>query len=233
VTKISSDSENFINEFGQFIENHQAWAAPVIGLLAFGESLVLVGLFIPATPLMILVGGLIGSGVLPPVPVLFCSIVGAVLGDIVSYALGRLTGPRIVYKWPLSRYRHKVARTRLFFRRYGFAAIFFGRFIGPIRCTVPLVAGMMAMDQRKFQAANVLSALAWAPLMFAPGWFIGRRINELEEISELLWLGLVALMVLVTLAVLVITRKFFQRGNRASRSLAQTASSRCNKIDAR
>jgi len=48
--------ENFIDEFAQFIEMHRGWAAPLIGVLAFGESLVLVGLFIPATPMMILVG---------------------------------------------------------------------------------------------------------------------------------------------------------------------------------
>jgi membrane protein DedA with SNARE-associated domain len=48
--------ENFIDEFAQSIEMHRGWAAPLIGVLAFGESLVLVGLFIPATPMMILVG---------------------------------------------------------------------------------------------------------------------------------------------------------------------------------
>ena len=214
--------ENFIDAFAQFIETHRAWAAPLLGLLAFGESLVLVGLFIPATPMMILVGGLIGSGVLPPIPVVVCTIVGAILGDIVSYALGRITGPRVVYKWPLSRYRHGVARARLFFRRYGLSAVFFGRFLGPIRCTVPLVAGMMAMDQRRFQAANVLSALVWAPLMFAPGWFIGGRVRELEEISEPVLFGLMALMGAIMLASLMITARLFRRRPRALRSPAQS-----------
>jgi len=215
--------ENFIDAFAQFIEAHRAWAAPLLGLLAFGESLVLVGLFIPATPLMILVGGLIGSGMLPPIPVLACTIVGAILGDIVSYALGRITGPRVVYKWPLSRYRHGVARARLFFRRYGLSAVFFGRFLGPIRCTVPLVAGMMAMDQRRFQAANVLSALVWAPVMFAPGWLIGGRVRELEEISEPVLFGLMALMVAIMLASFMITARLFRKRPRASRSSAQSS----------
>jgi membrane protein DedA with SNARE-associated domain len=218
--------ENFIDELGQFIETHRDWAALLIGVLAFGESLVLVGLFIPATPMMILVGGLIGSGVLPPIPVLVCAIVGAILGDIVSYALGRLTGPRVVYKWPLNRHRHGVAWTRLFFRRYGLSAVFFGRFLGPIRCTIPLVAGMMAMDQRRFQAANVLSALVWAPVMFAPGWFIGHRVRELEEISEPALFALMALVGVVTVATLVITARLLRRGPRASRSSAQSRSER-------
>jgi membrane protein DedA with SNARE-associated domain len=210
--------ETFIDEFAEFIETHRDWAALLIGVLAFGESLVLVGLFIPATPMMILVGGLIGGGVLPPVPVLACAIVGAILGDIVSYALGRLTGPRVAYKWPLNRHRHGVARARLFFRRYGLSAVFFGRFLGPIRCTIPLVAGMMAMDQRRFQVANVLSAVVWAPVMFAPGWFIGGRVRELEEISEPALFALMALIGVVTLASLMITARLLRRRPRAIRS---------------
>src|SRR5215469_14413114 len=213
--------ENFIDEFGQFIETHRAWAPPLVGVLAFGESLVLVGLFIPATPMMILVGGLIGSGVLPPIPVLGCAIVGAVLGDIVSYTLGRLTGPRVVYKWPLNRHRHGVARARLFFRRYGLSAVFFGRFLGPIRCIVPLVAGMMAMDQRRFQAANVLSALVWAPVMFAPGWFIGHRVRELEEISEPALFAAMALIGVVTLASFMLSAWLLRRRPRTIRSSAR------------
>jgi membrane protein DedA with SNARE-associated domain len=218
--------ENFIDEFGQLIETHRAWAPPLIGVLAFGESLVLVGLFIPATPMMILVGGLIGSGVLPPIPVLVCAVLGAILGDIVSYVLGRLAGPRVVYKWPLNRHRHGVAWTRLFFRRYGLSAVFFGRFLGPIRCTIPLVAGMMAMDQRRFQTANVLSALVWAPVMFAPGWFIGHRVRELEEISEPALYALMALMGAVTVATLMITARLLRRRPRARRSSAQSRSER-------
>ena len=214
--------ENFIDEFAQFIEMHRGWAAPLIGVLAFGESLVLVGLFIPATPMMILVGGLIGSGVLPPIPVLFSAVVGATLGDIVSYALGRLTGRRVVYKWPLNRHRQGVARARLFFRRYGLLAVFFGRFLGPIRCTIPLVAGMMAMDQRRFQTANVLSALVWAPVMFAPGWFIGGRVRELEEISEPTLFAVMALIGVVTLASFMITALLLRTRARPIRSLAHS-----------
>jgi membrane protein DedA with SNARE-associated domain len=214
--------ETLIDAFAEFIETHRDWAALLIGVLAFGESLVLVGLFIPATPMMILVGGLIGSGVLPPIPVLACAILGAILGDIVSYALGRLTGPRVVYKWPLSRHRHGVARARLFFRRYGLSAVFFGRFLGPIRCTVPLVAGMMAMDQRRFQAANVLSAVVWAPVMFAPGWFIGGRVRDLEEISEPALFAAMALIAVVTLASLVVTARLLRRRTPRIRSSARS-----------
>lgn len=162
--------EEFISQIGDFIRDNQVWAGPIIALIAFGESLVLVGILIPATALMLVVGTLIGGGVVHPVPVLAGAIIGAALGDVVSYFLGRWLGIRVIYKWPLNQYRSAVARARLFFRKYAFMAVFFGRFIGPLRCTVPLVAGMMGMNQKRFQIANVTSAIVWAPVMLAPGY---------------------------------------------------------------
>ncbi|WP_338546375.1 DedA family protein [Pseudomonas benzopyrenica] len=173
-----------------FIETHQAWAPLIVGLLAFGESLVLLGVFIPATALMLVVGGLAGSGVLAPVPLVLAAIVGAILGDICSYIIGRWLGPSIVHRPPFRRYRKQVAKTRLFFRRYGFFAVFGGRFLTMIRNTVPLVAGMMAMNQLRFQSANVLSAIVWAPLMMGPGYLAAKGANHFSFAgNEPLWIG--------------------------------------------
>lgn len=185
-----------------FLRDHDYLIPFVIGIIAFGESLVLVGLVIPATALMLAIGGLIGSGIVSPVPVITGAIVGAVLGDVVSYWLGRWLGPRVVHRRPLLSYREQVAQARLFFRRFGFASIFVGRFFGPVRATMPMVAGMMRMDQRRFQLANVSSAVVWAPVMLAPGWLAGKGANELGGASQSEWL---VLMVGVTLVMLILT----------------------------
>jgi membrane protein DedA with SNARE-associated domain len=63
-----------------------------------------------------------------------------------------------------------VARARLFFRRYGFAAVLLSRFLGPMRAVVPLVAGVMEMNSQRFQAANVIAAVIWVPAISAPGY---------------------------------------------------------------
>ena len=185
--------EELIQRATDFISQNSFWAGPIIGLLAFGESLAVVGLFIPATAMMIAVGGLIGAGVLDPFTIIAWAIGGAVIGDWISYYVGRRIGPSIYRRWPLNRHRPMVARARLFFRRYGFAAIFVGRFLGPIRATIPLVAGVMDMDRRKFQIANITSAVLWVPVMFAPGYFAAKSLGSVEHISEghLLGVGLV------------------------------------------
>ncbi|WP_062206574.1 DedA family protein [Aureimonas sp. AU12] len=185
-------------DIGQLIETHRAWAGPIVAAIAFAESLVLVGLLMPATALMLLLGGLVGSGVVGPVPVLVGAIIGAILGDIVSYVIGRWLGPGIVHRRPLRRYRPAVAKTRLFFRKYGFAAVVIGRFLGPIRSTVPLVAGMMRMDHTRFQVANVLSAILWAPLVMAPGWLGARGMAGFDGLGGVHVLALLAVVLAAT-----------------------------------
>ncbi|MBS7541676.1 DedA family protein [Ancylobacter oerskovii] len=193
--------EQFIGQVGAFIEAHQSYALLLAGIIAFGESLVIVGLFIPATALMMLIGGLMGSGIVEPLPILAGSILGAILGDAVSYLLGRRVGRSLVYKWPLAQYRPSVARARLFFRRYGFASVFFGRFLGPIRSTIPLVAGMMAMKHRPFQIANVTSAFAWAALMLSPGWLAGHTASRLGSFGSMEWVVVMAALTVLFLGV--------------------------------
>ena len=111
-------------------------------------------------------------------------VIGAVLGDAVSYWIGRLAGPALVHRWPLKTHRRSVARARLFFTRYGFFSILLGRFLGPIRSTVPTVAGIMRMSHLKFEIANVLLALVWVPMLLAPGYFAARSLGASEKMQQ-------------------------------------------------
>lgn len=209
--------QGILGDLGQFISDHRAWAGPIVGIIAFGESLAIIGMFIPATPIMILIGGLIGAGIIEPWAVIIGAIIGAVIGDIISYLLGWWLGRSIIHKWPLNKHRTGVARARLLFRRYGFAAVFVGRFFGPVRCTVPMVAGMMSMDQTRFQSANVLSAMVWAPVMFLPGWLAGRGVGAFAHMDSdhMLWFGIGILV--ATIVVTVIGVRFFKSKPRHER----------------
>lgn len=179
-----SRMDAYIDQIGQFIQANQDWAGPITFLLTFGESLIIVGLLIPATALMLLTGGLIGTGTLSPWNVLAWGIAGAIAGDALSYALGRWMGPSMLRKWPFSTQRTAVARARLFFSRYGFASVLMGRFLGPIRSTIPTVAGIMGMKHARFQLANVVSAVLWLPLMLAPGFITARGVGAMQESSQ-------------------------------------------------
>lgn len=210
--------ENFVDQCVRLIETHQAWAGLIVGLLAFGESLILIGILLPGTTVLVIVGGLVGAGLISPVPVVLAAIAGAALGDIVSYYLGVKLGRGVVHKWPLNRYRREIARARLFFLRYGFAAVFVGRFFGPVRATVPLVAGMMGMNQHRFQLANILSALVWAPAVLGSGWLVAKGAGELIHFDMTTILALTAVVIVAAIVIALAGIKLLARSKAPSRS---------------
>jgi membrane protein DedA with SNARE-associated domain len=192
--------DSLLHPVAEFISRHHAWAAAVLGAITFFESLVLIGAFIPATALMVLAGGLVAAGVLDPLPVIVCCVIGATLGDAVSYTLGRNLGPGALRHPMFKRHRRNVARTRLFTRRHGGLAIFVGRFFGPLRAFVPLVAGVLQMKSRSFQIANAVSAVVWVLAILAPGYFAAKGLAELEALWEA-----DPLTILIAAAVLAVT----------------------------
>jgi membrane protein DedA with SNARE-associated domain len=54
-------------------------------------------------------------------------------------------------------------------KRWGVLAIFIGRFFGPLRASVPLVAGIFRMPFWPFQVANFASAFVWAAVLLTIG----------------------------------------------------------------
>jgi membrane protein DedA with SNARE-associated domain len=204
-----------------FVTVHGMWAGPIVGLLAFGESLAIIGIFIPATAVMLAIGGLVGTGTLDPVPIIGWAVGGAVLGDWISYSIGHRIGPSVYHRWPMNRHRSMVARTRLFFRKYGLVAVFLGRFLGPIRATIPLVAGVMAMAGRPFQIANVASAVVWVPLMFLPGVLAVRTAGVFSHITEMHLIGFGLAIVLLTFAAMAITSRVLGGNRRRQRRKAR------------
>jgi membrane protein DedA with SNARE-associated domain len=158
-----------IATFLDFVREHQEFAAPIIFLLAFGESLALVSLLIPATVLLMGIGALIGASGIDFWPIYFGAVLGAGLGDWVSYWLGRHYHEQIARMWPLSKHPDLLPKGHAFFEKWGWPGVFLGRFFGPLRAIVPLVAGTCEMPKLAFQIANWTSAAAWAALLLGPG----------------------------------------------------------------
>lgn len=162
-----------------FIKSHESWAAAVMFLTAFGESLAFVSLLFPGTALLIAAGALLRSGSLPLLPVMIGAILGAVLGDSVSYWLGRWFGPGIERLWPFRRNPGLLLSGISFFERHGGKSVFIGRFFGPVRSIIPLAAGIMRMSRPRFWAANLGSALVWAPMLLLVGDVVGEVGQQL------------------------------------------------------
>ncbi|ADO48342.1 DedA family protein [[Enterobacter] lignolyticus] len=163
------DFTYLIHTVTDFISQHQHLALGVIFLLAFGESLAFISLLLPATVILLATGALIGESELTFFTVWLSAAVGAFCGDWLSWWLGFHYSERVIRVWPLSRQPQLIARGHAFFERWGTWGVFIGRFFGPLRAVVPLVAGICAMPSGKFQLANGASAAVWAFGILAPG----------------------------------------------------------------
>lgn len=153
----------------EFIRANQGWAAPLVFLLAFGESLAVVSLLLPATAILFGLSGLLGASGIPFWPCWAAAALGAILGDCVSYWIGHRFKDRLPRLWPLTRVPDLLPRGQAFFHKWGVAGVFIGRFFGPLRAAVPLVAGTCGMPLLPFMLANLASALVWATGILAPG----------------------------------------------------------------
>jgi len=156
-------------EVVEFVRLHELWAAPLVGVLAFGESLAFISLLLPAWAILVALGVLIADSGIDFWPIWAAGAVGAALGDWLSYWVGTKLGPAVAGVWPLSHNPGLLPRGERFVTRWGAAGIFIGRFSGPLRASVPLVAGIFAMPYWRFQAANFVSAFVWVAMLLTLG----------------------------------------------------------------
>ncbi len=165
-------SPETIQGMEDWIIANPTWSGLTVFTLSMCESLAVVGLFIPGVIVMSIIGGLVSAGVMQIVPTLLWAIAGAIVGDGVSYWIGWRFKHHLPYYWPFSRFPQWLDRGKKFFIHHGSKSIVIGRFVGPVRPFIPVVAGMMSMRPRQFFIANVFSAIIWAPIYMLPGFGI-------------------------------------------------------------
>jgi len=171
--------EDFAHALANFVREHQAWAAPIVLVLAFGESLAFISLLIPAWGALVAIGALIGPGGVSFWPVWIAAALGAALGDWLSYWIGLKLEYAVAHHWPLSRHPDLIPRGEAFVKKWGAFGIFIGRFFGPLRASVPLVAGIFEMPYWRFQLANFSSAFVWAAVLLTLGDIVGAAVKWL------------------------------------------------------
>lgn len=173
----------------------------LVFLISLAESLAIVGLFVPGVVLMTAIGGMMGAGILPLWETLLWAILGAIAGDGISYWLGYHYHERLRDIWPFKQFPQLLSRGEVFFKHHGGKSIVFGRFVGPVRPMIPVIAGMMDMSPKRFLFFNILSAIVWAPLYSLPGILIGASLGSLSpEVARRA--GLLVILLLLALWVL-------------------------------
>jgi membrane protein DedA with SNARE-associated domain len=171
--------ETYAQAIVDFVRQNQVWAAPVVFALAFAESLAFVSLVLPAWAALVGIGTLILSSGLDFWTIWAAAAIGAALGDWLSYWVGLKLETSVYRIWPLSRHPELIPKGEAFIRKWGALGIFIGRFSGPLRATVPLIAGIFHMPFWRFQFANFTSAFLWAWVLLTIGDVAGKVIKWL------------------------------------------------------
>ncbi len=172
----------------QYINHHPNVGLVITFVTAFLESLALVGSIIPGVVTMTGIGVLVGSNILPASITLLSAMSGALLGDYISFWIGRYFKERLFGIWPFSHYPDWIHKGSQFFKKHGIVSVVIGRFFGPMRSMVPMVAGMLNMSAIRFTIAAIPSAILWSVSYMLPGIFLGALSMELPPKVALLFL---------------------------------------------
>jgi membrane protein DedA with SNARE-associated domain len=175
---------SLISSVVEFLNAHPYVAYLAVFLLALSESIPIVGVVVPGTAVILALSTLVPSGVLALWPLLTAATLGAIVGDGLSFWLGRRYFREILGLWPLNRYPELIARSIDFFSRHGDKSVFLARFTPGVRAFVPLLAGMLGMSVGRFYAVNIASALAWAPSHVLPGVLVGATFSILGAAAK-------------------------------------------------
>ncbi len=186
-------------------------AGIIVFAIACGEALAVVGTVIPGSVTMTAVGILIGSRVIPLGSTIIWAMIGAIVGDCISYGIGFYYKKRIHKIWPFKKYPNLLAKGESFFRLHGGKSIIIGRFFGPARSMVPLVAGTFNMRPTRFLLAAVPSACAWAVCYMVPGILIGAISLELPHELAFEFLAFVLVFIAVCVGITWVIQHYSRR----------------------
>ena len=160
---------SFIDPLVAFVSAHAWLAYLTLFLAALLEAVPIVGSVIPGSTFILALSALIPSGELRLEWVLLAAIAGAMLGDGSAFWVGHRSQREILSSRPMASYPRVVAQSEAFFHRWGALAVFFARFVPPIRAFVPITAGALGMAPPRFYAVNIPAILLWAPAHVLPG----------------------------------------------------------------
>lgn len=201
----------YLDAIHLWLQHNTVWIGPAIALVAFLESLVVVGIALPGVAILFALAAIAGAASLSVFPLLLWAFLGAIIGDGVSYLLGYYYREQVQNWWPFNHHPQWLANGEVFFRRYGILSVVIGRFVGPVRPVIPVVAGMMGMLPGYFFTVNFLSAMAWAPAYLLPGYFTGAALQWHDKVPDQLLMGLLVILFIAIMfppLLIVVHRRF-------------------------
>lgn len=163
-------TEGFKDTVMGFIREHIAFTEPIVFVMGFAEGIPGLSLLVPSSALFLGIGAVHGAAGGSFWLVWIAASLGAVIGDCVTYAIGRRYKGSVSSLPILRRYPGWETHGQLLLERWGVFAVVGGKFLGFMRPFIPVVAGALEMPFLLFLPASIVSSFAWAGTFLAPGY---------------------------------------------------------------
>ncbi len=162
--------------------------------IIFAETGLFIGFFLPGDSLLFIAGLFIATGQFhtPIYTVIPVTILAAILGNFLGYYFGLKAGSYLNRTQDSIFFKRKyLDQAQQFYEEKGSLAIVLGRFIPIIRTFVPIFAGMVKMDSKKFALYNIIGGAIWVTIFMLAGYLLGKSYPGLGEHLSLIVIVLI------------------------------------------
>jgi membrane-associated protein len=198
--------ETIIDLFGAMYSSPFAYV--VVAGIIFLDRAAFTGIFIPGELFVALGGIFAGRGELSLTLVIVTAALAGILGETVSYWLGRRYGVGIVRHLPLgNRFEKHLDDAHDYFRRHGGKTVFIARYVSVVGTFLPFVAGMSEMPFGRFLLFDAVALTLWAIAVTLLGYLLNSQIHLVDQILSQFGWGLLVLIALLVVARIVVKRR--------------------------
>jgi len=202
-----------------WLSANPGWAGFWVFVMSFVESLAFVGILVPGIIILFGLGALISLGAMDMTPIWIWGSLGALAGDVSSYAIGHRYRGNLAGMWPFTHFPRMLERGRDYFRVHGPKSVVIGRFIGPLRPVIPVTAGILGLSPRRFLLVDIPACIVWTPAYLIPGMLFGASLEVASEYAGRMSLVLVIGVVVLWLTWWVIWTAYELLASRSARWL--------------
>ncbi len=188
------DPQKLINTGGLFL----------ITFIIFAETGLFFGFFLPGDSLLFIAGLGVSTGNFNEniFVVLLCCTAASIIGNYVGYWFGLKTGPALFKKDDSLIFKKKyIEKAKAFYDKNGGAALILGRFMPIIRTFVPILAGIVKVEPKKFMLYNISGGVLWIFSMTLAGYFLGKTVPQIKDYLHYIIIGIIIISTLPVLKV--------------------------------
>ncbi len=151
----------------------------IVFVSGFLESLPVAGFIIPGQTIVVIGGFFAKRKAVAFLLMLAFAAVGAILGDVVSYYLGKKYGESFLRKHGGKFFVKEslIESTKKLVREHTGKALFFGRLNGVTRSLAPFIAGTSGIETSTFLFYCTSGCFAWATIFVSVGYIFGRSFE--------------------------------------------------------